>query len=77
MTREASEKAESDKVIAEALEKSEQRLIRVSIAHFCLNRAENLSPLLVTESVQAVNEVARQVDHDAVSRLQRRLVRAY
>lgn len=57
------------KIIADAREKHEQRLLGFIVAFIGQNRAEKLTRLLVTELESVVDEVVQYLVHDAVSHL--------
>lgn len=71
------EKAESHKIVANVCEKSEQLIVRLNVAVTGHNRAETLTRLLVTESINAFDAVVQQLEYDSVSRLRGRMEKKY
>lgn len=61
------EKADSDKLLAQLCEESEQLMVRLNVAIVGCNLPEKLPRLLVTESVNTVDAVVQQFGYDAVS----------
>lgn len=71
------EKADSKEIVAEARKESEQRMVRLNVPLVGRNRAENLTRLLTTKSVNSFDADVSQLGHDAVNRLQHGLIGAY
>lgn len=70
-------KANSDKLLAQVREESEECMVRLNVAFIGGNRAEKLTLSLVAESVNAFDVVLQQFRYEALIRIQKGLGRAY
>lgn len=63
-------RAESKIVVTKVREDSEQRMIRLSVAHISRNLTERMTCFSVTIFVNAVDAVVHQLENNAVKFLQ-------